>query len=156
MSFQPQGKTLHTHPLMLIDSLQPQMEHSHGFLGASSYKGQAILDQNPNLGWFWVLFSKPKVWGPHSYHFSTCFPSEMDMFSWGVTKVSVGWSLHWDRDPRSRRSPNSSKGCSRVAGEMSSLEGFFIFLYDVSIDFVFLTILNQTLGDWNSKSSVNR
>ena len=56
------------------------MEHSHGFLGASSYKGQTILDQNPNLGWFWVIFWKPKVWGPGtSYHFSTCFPSEMDM-----------------------------------------------------------------------------
>jgi hypothetical protein len=125
-------------------------------LGLQATKAKRFSTKIRTLGDF-ELYSENLKFGDRGPHIIFQHVS-LQKWTWncGVTKVSVGWSLHWDRgDPRSRRSPNSSKGCSRVAGEMSSLEGFFIFLddvYDVSI--YLLTILNQTLGDWNSKSVI--
>lgn len=52
----------------------------------------------------------------------TCFP----VSPWGLCRMIPPLGPGPFGDPRSRRSPNSSKGCSRVAGEMRSLEGFFL------------------------------
>ena len=95
---QVQGKTLHTHPLMLIDSLKPQMEPwiPWGFKLQRTIKPPPNPDsrtsghsENPKFG----DTSTKIMFQPFStYHglFLCPFMSFLDMFPWGVERGTQG------------------------------------------------------------------